>query len=326
VVHLSRGIDMRPGDAMLCALPLFGVFGLMTTLGALAGGGACVLLPVWDAEQAARAVERHRITHVIGADTMFDAMFGIEGVRFDSLRHGVQADFTGLVLPVTRRGDELGVAFSGTYGSSECYALMSLHPWDAPAEQRAQAGGIVTDETIEVRVVDPDTGHPLADGEAGEIQIRGPNVLACYLNNPEATARAFTADGWFRSGDLGHRSGPGFVYLARMGDSLRLRGFLVNPAEIEACLMTHPSVAGAQVVGATRPGQGDVAVAWVRASDSALDAVALEAALIAHCRARMASYKVPVRIALLDEFPSISGPNGTKIQKRVLRDWARELV
>jgi fatty-acyl-CoA synthase len=111
-----------------------------------------------------------------------------------------------------------------------------------------------------------------------------------------------------------------------MGDSLRLRGFLVNPAEIEACLMTHPSVAGAQVVGATRPGQGDVAVAWVRASDSALDAVALEAALIAHCRARMASYKVPVRIALLDEFPSISGPNGTKIQKRVLRDWARELV
>ena len=130
----------------------------------------------------------------------------------------------------------------------------------------------------------------MAEGERGEIQIRGPNVLAGYLNNPEATAKAMTADGWFRSGDLGYREGKGYVYLARMGDSLRLRGFLVDPAEIENCLIEHPSVSGAQVVGVKRTGEGDVAVAYVIVPGGAAD----EAKLIVHCRERMAAYKVQI--------------------------------
>lgn len=320
--HVAQALDIRPGDATLCVLPLFGVFGFMTALGTLAGGGRCEFMSVFDAEEAARTIEREHITHVVGADAMFDAMLKVQGVDFSSCRRGVLADFVGLTLPVTQRGDELGIKFSNTYGSSECYALMSFHDWQAGAEQRAKSGGVPIDAEMGVRVADPESGRICADGEPGEIQIRGPNVLSGYLNNPDATAKAMTADGWFRSGDLGFMEGAGFVYLARMGDSLRLRGYLVNPAEIENCLMEHATVGGAQVVGVNKPGEGDIAVAYVIAGDGTPD----EAALLAHCRERMASYKVPRRVILIDEFPAINGPNGNKIQKRVMREWAGKLA
>jgi fatty-acyl-CoA synthase len=290
----------------------------MTALGALAGAAACILVPVFDASEAAHLIERRGITHVVGADAMFDAMLQVPGVNFSTLRHGVQADFVGLTLPVTERADALQCRFTGTYGSSECFSLMAFHPWQAPAAQRAKAGGVPIDPLISVRVVDPESGHLLGEGQAGELQIRGPNVLAGYLNNPQATAKAFTEDGWFRSGDLAQMEGAGFIYLARMGDSLRLRGFLVNPAEIESSLMQHAQVQGAQVVGVNMPGEGDVAVAYVLCDTSAT-----ESQLLAYCRDRMAAYKVPRRIIAIDAFPAINGPNGNKIQKRVLREMAR---
>lgn len=336
-LYVARALDIQRGDTMLCVLPFFGVFGFMTVLGALAGGAACISMPVFDAAEAALVVAEHRISHVIGADTMFEAMMKVEGTNFSSWRRAVQANFTGVPLPVTRRGAELGILFTGTYGSSECYSLMSFHPFEASVEQRAKAGGIPVDPAIKVRFCDPESGRLLADGEVGEIQIHGPNVLAAYLNNPEATAKAMTADGWFRSGDLGFREAESFVYLARMGDSLRLRGYLVNPVEIENCLMQHPGIGGAQVVGVTRPGVGDIAVAYVIAASSggALPAPAAsgdapddtldEAALLAHCRERMAAYKVPKRVLLIDAFPTINGPNGNKIQKRTLREWAQQV-
>lgn len=320
--QVSQAFGIRPGDAMLCALPLYGVFGFMTVLCTLAGGGACVMQPVFDAAQAAQLVAQHRITHAVGSDSMFMPMLEQPGIDWSSLRHIILADFVGLAAAVTQRGHELGVACSGTYGSSELYALMSLHPWGAAVSQRALAGGVPLDPDIHVRVMDPQDGHELADGEPGELQVRGPNQLACYLNNPDATAQAFTADGWFRTGDLATRHGDGFTYLARMGDSLRLRGYLVNPSEIENELMRHPAVSGAQVVGLKIPGQGDVAVAYVtlHATDPG------EPALQAHCKAQLANYKIPHRVVVVDDFPIVNGPNGGKIQKRVLREWARELL
>ena len=320
--HVARAFDLRPGDAMLCALPFYGVFGFMTVLTTLAGGGACVLQPVFDAAQAAQLVSTHRITHAVGSDSMFAPMLDQPGIDWGSLRHIIQADFVGLAAAVTERGQALGIACSGTYGSSELYALMSLHDWKAPVAQRALAGGIPLDPLIEVRVMDPEDGRVLPDDEPGELQVRGPNLLAGYLNNPEATAKAFTDDGWFRTGDLATRQGAGFTYLARMGDSLRLRGYLVNPSEIENELMQHPAISGAQVVGVKVPGQGDVAVAYVtlQAQDPG------EAPLQAHCKARLANYKIPHRVVVIDDFPIVNGPNGGKIQKRVLREWARDLL
>jgi fatty-acyl-CoA synthase len=320
--HVARAFGLGPTDAMLCALPFYGVFGFMTVLATLAGGAACVLQPVFDASEAAQWVVKHRITHAVGSDSMFAPMLDQSGIDWTSLRHIIQADFVGLAADVTERGARLGISCSGTYGSSELYALMSLHDWSAPTAQRALAGGLPLDPQIEVRVVDPEDGRVLPDGEPGELQVRGPNVLARYLHNPEATSQAFTPDGWFRTGDLATRQGLGFTYLARMGDSLRLRGYLVNPSEIENALMAHAAVSGAQVVGVKIPGQGDVAVAYVtlQADDPG------EATLQAHCKAQLANYKIPQRVVVVDEFPIVNGPNGGKIQKRVLREWARELL
>jgi acyl-CoA synthetase (AMP-forming)/AMP-acid ligase II len=339
-LQVARALDLHPGDVMLCPLPLFGVFGYMAAMAALAGGASCVLMPVCDAVDAARAVEQYRVTHVIGADAMFDAMFNVKGTNFSTWRRGVQADFVGLPLQVTQRGDDLGIKFSGTYGSSECFSLMSFQDWNGAAEQRAQAGGIPSDPATLVRIVDPDSGHEVSPGEPGEIQIYGPNVLAEYLNNPQASLKAKTADGWYRSGDLGYLEpdqdrepggGKAFRYLARMGDSLRLRGYLVNPSEIETCLMEHPLVSGAQVVGVNRPGVGDIAVAYVTSSkaeslESMDKGAGLEPELIKHCKGRLAAYKVPLRVILIEEFPAINGPNGNKIQKRQLRDMAVEAL
>jgi fatty-acyl-CoA synthase len=180
------------------------------------------------------------------------------------------------------------------------------------------------DGALEVRVVDPESGVPLDVGADGELCFRGPQVLRCYLGDPAATAKALAADGWFRSGDLGRRTPEGgFEYLARLGDSLRLRGFLVDPAEIERRLELHPAVELAQVVGAERAGRGQVAVAFVKLRGGAH---ADEAELRAHCAAGIADLKVPERVIVVDEFPSVDGPNGRKIRKADLRARAAGLL
>lgn len=317
-------LDIGAGDALLLALPMFGVFGFVAMLASLAGRARCVLLPLFEPNQAAAAIVDESITHMIGSDAMFDAMLRLPRTDWGRWRRAVLADFTGLPLSVTQRGDQLGIGFSGTYGSSECLALMALHAWHAPAEQRAKSGGVPLDRATEVRIAPlEDAAATAAEHQPGEIQIRGPNVMAGYLNDPRATERALTADRWFRSGDLGQRDDKGFVYLARLGDSLRLRGFLVSPAEIEDCLMQHPAVGGAQVVGVHQTGSGDRAVAFVTARPTAS---LREDELAQFCRARLASYKVPQRIVVIDQFPSINGPNGIKIQKRLLREQAALLL
>ena len=338
--QVAGGLGLRSGDAMLCALPLFGVFGFITALAALAGGASAVLMAVFDAPAAAAAVARHQISHAVGADAMLGPILQVADVAdadLRSLRRLVMADFAGLSLHVATQADALGIACSGTYGSSEVFSLVSLQDWSAPVAQRALAGGTALDPQITIRVVHPKTGQAVADGEAGELQLRGPNVLAQYLNNPGATAQAFTADGWFRSGDLASAQGQHFHYLARLGDSLRLRGYLVHPAEIEHALMRHPAVALAQVVGVAVPGVGDQAVAFVvlqpagpggagaPADLPAGPPAALPAALRDHCRQTMAAYKVPQQVVVLAVMPTIDGPNGVKIQKRVLREMAAAL-
>lgn len=327
----ALGMDIRPGDALLCAVPLFGVFGFIAALAALAGGATCVLMAVFDADKAAQLIRDARVSHAIGSDAMFAPILALgatgrspkdTGPHWPAWRHIVQADFVGLALAVTEQATLQGIRSSGTYGSSEVFSLMALQDWNASNAERALGGGAVVDSAIQVRVVHPETGVQLGDDEPGELQIKGPNVLARYLNNPQATAKAMTPDGWYRSGDLATTQGSRFTYLARMGDSLRLRGFLVNPAEIEACLMQYPGVTGAQVVGVQRAGLGDQAVGYVVLA-RAEEAAGIEARLLAHCRANMASYKVPVCVKVLAEFPTLSGPNGVKIQKRVLREQAR---
>jgi fatty-acyl-CoA synthase len=163
-----------------------------------------------------------------------------------------------------------------------------------------------------VRAGDPDTGAPLMLGERGEMQLRGYHVAREYLGNSQATRAASTADGWFRTSDLGYVNPDGsFVFLTRLTDSLRVRGYLLDPAEVEEYLLRHPSVALAQVVGVRSPMEGDILVAFVQLAPGA---TAGEEDLLAYCRRGIADYKVPRRICLLHEFPGSWGPTALRFK------------
>ncbi len=319
----AAAFGLRPGDVNLCALPFCGVFGFNVALATLAGGATVLPLPVFDGAAAARAIERHGVTHLFGSDAMLAAIPLAPGA-LRSLRGGGFADFGGRLREQLERWEgAAGVRFTGLYGSSECFALTAAWPVELDAAQRARVGGVLVDPAIGVRAADPQSGAPCPPGTPGELQFRGYNVAQAYVGNPAASAAARTADGWFRSGDLGYTcDATSFVFLARLGDSLRLRGFLVDPREIEEFLERHPAVAKAQVVGADGEA-GQVPVAFVQPRAGA----ALEPdALIAFARERIAGYKVPHAVIAVDGFPTTPSPNGEKVRKAELRERARAVL
>lgn len=215
---------------------------------------------------------------------------------------------------------------TGLYGSSELQALAAGQP-TTPARGDVSArllpGGALVHPEARVRARDPESGAVLPPGQSGELEIRSPSLMLGYLDNPEATARAFTDDGYFKTGDLGYAlSEQQFVFQARMGDSLRLAGFLVNPAEIEQVVESLPGVRACQVVGATRADK-TVPYAFVLLQPGArADAAGWTAA----CKGVMAGFKVPAGFTALDAFPSIESANSVKIQKHRLREMAEALL
>lgn len=308
----------------LVVLPMCGTFGFSTTMSLLAGGATCVLPPRFDPPLALALVDRYGVTHLNGSDDMLAAVFdAATGSELASWVVGGYADFANHGAEVARRAELAhGIRLSGLYGSSECFALLATWAHAAPLAERARNGGRLVSAEMEVRVADPEGGQVLSDGRSGELQFRGPSVTLGYLGDRQATRRSFSVDGWFRSGDLGRLVDDGsFEYLARMGDALRLRGFLVDPADIEAALTSHPSVASAQVVGALAPSGRVVAAAFVKLQAGALS----EADLREHCRARLADFKVPELVVIVDGFPTVVGTNGIKIRKEELKRQA-ELI
>lgn len=321
--NVGRTNDMQVGDVALCALPLYGVLGFVQAIAALASGAACVLLPVFKAEAAAAAIERHGVTHFFGSDAMMDMVLNAGDFSLSTWRRGAFAEYASLGQSVIDKAwAAWGVRLTALYGMSECFAMTAIRDAKGNAQQRRMPGGTPVSREISFRIVDPASGVPLADRQQGELQLRGYNVMAGYVNNPVATTEAFTEDGWFRTGDLAYADGGTFCYLARIKDSLRLRGYLVDPVEIETFLTQHPGVQAAQVVGVHLDGEGDVAVAFVCRSTT----LATEQELIAYCKQGIAGFKVPRRILPLDSFPQREGPNGVKILKNVLREMASQCL
>ncbi|WP_326600765.1 AMP-binding protein [Rhodococcus sp. PD04] len=317
------------GDVALCVLPVSGVFGFSTAMAALAGGGALLMETVFDPDAVLRRMHEVGVTHAVGADDLFgrlyDAWHDGERVDLSALRWVGIADFLGRSHEIARwLRDEFGTHTSGVFGSSEVFALAMLWNADDPESVRWNGGGRAVDTAIELRVADPYDDRVLPAGEQGELQFRGPNVVDAYLGNPDAAARAFTADGWFRSGDLAVDLGDGgFRYVCRMGDVLRLRGFLVDPAEIETRLAEHPGVATAKVVGITGDGGYTEAIGFVVPTDDA-PADTTSETLRAWCRETLAAFKVPTAIHVIERMPTTVGGNGSKIRAVELREWARE--
>ena len=297
VVHTQRGMDAHAAavaesfgyrdGVVLCALPLCGVFGFCTYLGARAAGAKTVFLDRFDAEHASALIEREGVTHMTGTDVMFQRLFEHPT---HTLREAGFAAFNRDPRPLVDAADERGITLYQCYGASEIQALVAHAPAEASAQERSRAGGTPISDQIDVRIVDD------------EIQVKGPNVMAGYLNEDEDP---FTDDGYYRTGDLGRETELGFEYLSRGGDALRLSGFLVHPREIEAFIETLDGVQAAAVI----EHEGH-AVAFV---------VGETEGVVEHCQAGLAGYKVPRRVIALESLPTTPSANGERVQRSQLR-------
>lgn len=320
-VDVARHIGLDAPDAVLLgAVPFCGTFGNAAAMAAIAGGAHIVCLAEFGGEAAAELIRQHRITHLLGGDDMFGRIAAASGARrLDSVRFSGFAAFHSTAAASIAAAEAAGLQPHGLYGSSEVQALFSI----AEGKNRLLGGGVPVSRRARLAVRDLETGGLLRPGASGELWIDAPSRFVEYLENSAATERAIDADGMFRTGDLGRLDDGGFVYEARLGDAMRLGGFLVSPEEIEVVIQKEPGVAGVQVVAASC-GDGDpVPVAFVQPRPGlVLD----EAALRARCLQQLARFKVPERIVVVDQFPIVESPNGPKVQRVRLREMAETLL
>ena len=318
---VARHIGLDAPDAVLLgAVPFCGTFGNAAAMAAIAGGAHVVCLAQFDGETVVRLIHQHQVTHVIGGDDMFGRIAAASGGRrFDSVRFSGFAAFHSTTAASIAAAEAAGMRLHGLYGSSEVQALFSV----AEGENRLLSGGVPVSIGARLAVRGPETGSALPSGTSGELWIDAPSRFIGYLEDPGATKRAIDADGMFRTGDLARLAGTGFVFEARIGDAMRLGGFLVSPEEIEAVIQAQCGVAGVQVVAASGEGADPVPVAFVqRASGAELD----EKALRSRCLEQLARFKVPDRIVLVEAFPIVDSPNGPKVQRVRLREMAEALL
>jgi len=306
------GVGYRRDDTVMAVMPLCGIFGLSSLLIAVAAG-CRVIITDYDLERTAEQIAAGPVTCLNGTDDLFHRLLD-HGADLSSIRLAGYARFNTSLDGIVERADAAGATLTGLYGMSEVQAMLTLRDPTGDAIQRTRVGGTFTSEHMEYRIVD------------GELQLRGPSLFAGYLaEGGEHVDVALTAanhdDGWFLTGDLALAEDERtFEYVARIGDVLRLGGFLVSPADIEAALMEDQLVDAAQVVAIDQP-TGARPVGFVVLADGARVGFDPDAA-IERCRERLARYKVPVRVLVVDDFPTTDGPNGIKIQKTKLREMA----
>jgi fatty-acyl-CoA synthase len=320
--QVARAFGFTAPDTLsLSILPLCGVYGFDQTMATLAAGRPCVLVESYEIDEIARLIARHRPTTLFGSDDMYARLLeAVPGDRpFPSVKWAGYAAFNASLDQIAETAERRGLLLCGLYGMSEVQALYAMQPVDSEVARRRKGGGVPTSPLAHVRVRDPETGELLGVGQPGALECAGPSLMAGYYGDDKATTETVTADGYVRTGDLAELDEHGgFTFLSRMGDVLRLSGFLVNPLEIETHLQKLPGIAGCQAIAVPRP-EGVRAVAFViLAPGTTLD----EAAVIAHCRRGLANYKVPVRVFAIDDFPKTPSPNGFKIQRARLRDMA----
>jgi fatty-acyl-CoA synthase len=302
-------IGITAEDRYFNCRPFFHVAGsTLSALMALVAGATLVTLPTFEAGAALEMLERERCTLISGNDTLFQMLMGHEDFpkRKLSLRGGWAA-----AGPQTMRKiiDVLGAkAICAAYGLSEASPNVVMSDWRDPEELRVQG------------LAKPHEGVELRISPEGEIQVRGWNVMQGYYNNPEANAKAFTEDGWLRTGDLGELTPDGRLRMVgRLKDVFRVGGENVAPAEVEEVLLAHPAVQTAQVIGVPDKRLGEVPAAYVTLKDGQR---ADEAELIAWCKARCANFRVPRYLRIVEDFEAIGMTASGKVQKTRLREHA----
>lgn len=310
-----------PGACLLAVMPLCGVFGLNAVMAAFAAGAPVVMLETFEAQRAADLIGRHGVTHIFGGDEVFKRLIDASSDErpFPSARIFGFGAFTSSFTEYAIRATERGIPFHGLYGSSEVLALFSMQPSSLALAERLQGGGRPVAADAIVRIRNTETGQLADIGERGEIEIRAPSNFNGYFGDDAATSDAVLTDGFFRTGDVGYlRDDGSFVYETRMGDAVRLGGFLVNPAEIEQVMKGIDGVEDAQVVAIEIDGQPRAVAFVIVTAGRQLQ----ETDLIGAMRSRVAAFKVPARVWFVESYPTTEGANGAKTQRGKLRELA----
>jgi acyl-CoA synthetase (AMP-forming)/AMP-acid ligase II len=313
VHHLSQE------DRVIAVLPFFHIYGQVVIMNnGLYKGATIVTMPKFDLEPFLKLIQDHRITRAYLVPPIILALAkhpAIDNYDLSSLRlimSGAAPLDAGLSAQCEQR---LGVHVIQGYGLTETSPVTNCNPDDDPAKNKPGSIGPPLPNT-EIRVADWGTGESYGPNQDGEIWVRGPQVMKGYLNNPEATAITIDDEGWLHTGDIGHADADGyFTIVDRLKELIKYKGYQVPPAELEAVLLSHPSVADAAVIPKADAEGGEIPKAFiVRRGELDADAI------IAFVAERVAPHKKVREVEFVDEIPkSASG----KILRRVLVDRER---
>jgi len=309
-----------PGDVLIHALPIFHVHGLFVAIhGALLNGSKMIWLAKFDPGKVIEAMPRASV--FMGVPTLYVRLLAEAGLTREAVRNMrlfIAGSAPLLIETFNAWRERTGHTILERYGMSETIMLTS-NPYDAKqGERRGSTVGFPL-PGVGLRVVGDD-GKPLPTGEIGGIQVKGPNVFKGYWRMPEKTAEEFTADGWFRTGDVGKVDERGYVSIVgRSKDLIISGGYNVYPAEIEGFINELPGVAESALVGVPHPDFGEVGVAVViPKGGSRLEPDAIVATL----KAQLANFKIPKRCFVVQELPRNTMG---KVQKNLLREQYKGL-
>jgi acyl-CoA synthetase (AMP-forming)/AMP-acid ligase II len=308
-------------DVYMIIAPFFHTFGYKAGwVVALLCGATMVPQLTFSIDRVLEQIERERVTMLPGPPTIFQELL-VHPQRdqhdLSSLRLVVTGAAMVPVALIERMWTELAIETILTaYGLTEAVVVTMCLPGDDAETISGTCGCAAAD--FEIRIAGSD-GQELGPGDDGEVQLRGPNVMVGYLDDPEATRAAIEPDGWLHTGDIGHLDDRGYLTITdRLKDMFTVGGFNVYPAEVENAIMRLDSVMDCAVVGKPDERLGEVGLAYVVTRPGA----SLTAAdVIAHCRERLANFKVPREVVFVGQLPRNAGG---KVLKRELREQARQ--
>jgi fatty-acyl-CoA synthase len=314
-------INLSPGDRLCIPVPFYHCFGMVLgNLGCTSRGVTMVIpAPGFDPGLTLDAIESERCTAVYGVPTMFIAMLGDpDFARHDlsSLHTGIMAGSVCPVEVMKRCINEMNMSeVAIAYGMTETSPVSCQTLVDDDLERRTASIGRAHPH-VEVKIVDPETGYVVERGRPGEFCTRGYSVMLGYWRDDEKTREAVDSDGWMHTGDLAVMRDDGYLNIVgRIKDMVIRGGENVYPREIEEFLYTHPDIEDAQVIGVPDEKYGEEICAWVRMKPGRdpLDADAVRA----FATGKLAHYKIPRYVRVVDEFPmTVTG----KIRKVDMRE------
>ncbi len=312
-------------DTIINYLPLFHAFGYSeAALMSMVTGARQVLTETFDPAQALDLVEREKATIAHGFESHLQGLCDAQEAQprdVSSLRTGLFAAGMHSATPVAYRGERVLAPLKAlsAFGMTEVWIGASLSALDDDPPHRLEASGYPA-PGYELKVVNPETGDDMPDGVPGELRVRGYALMLGYYKKPKETAAAYDEQGYFRTGDMAERRPDGTIrFLGRYKDMLKVGGENVDPMEVEGLLLQHAAVQQVAVVGVSDERLAEVPVAFVLRQPN-VEVSAEE--LRAHCRGKVASFKIPRQVVFVAQMPMTASG---KIRKVELREQAKQL-